>query len=97
MKDTGIVRNRMKITAAINNAQALTQLEAKYGSFADFLRRFIPEPIINHPESFSDIPSKDQHSTEIAKSLKKLGFKFIGPITVYSFLQAIGLINDHLE
>lgn len=97
LNDKGIVRNRLKIKAAINNAKALVKLEQKYPSFADFLTTFIPEPIIHHPKSLTDIPSQDEHSRAIAKALKKEGFSFVGPVTIYSFLQAIGLINDHLE
>ena len=97
MNDPGIVRNKMKINAAINNASALVKLEQKYGSFAKFLKKFIPEPIINHPQNINDWVSQDSHSQAIAKALKSEGFKFVGPVTIYSFLQAIGLINDHLE
>ncbi len=97
INDKGIIRNRLKINAAINNAQALIQLDKKYGSFGNFLKKFIPEPIIHHPKAFKDMLSQDEHSKAIAKALKKEGFKFVGPITIYSFLQAIGLINDHFE
>lgn len=97
MNDTGIVRNKMKINAAINNAHALLKLEEKYGSFSEFLNQFIPKPIINHPKDFSELPSQDENSQRIAKALKKEGFKFVGPVTIYSFLEAIGLINDHFD
>lgn len=97
LNDKGIVRNRLKIKAAINNAQALVKLEQKYSSFASFLTTYIPKPIIHHPKSLTDLPSQDEHSRIISKALKKEGFTFVGPVTIYSFLQAIGLINDHLE
>lgn len=97
MKDKGIIRNRLKIKAAINNAGALVKLEAKYGSFAQFLKRFIPQPIIHHPKTAADMISQDKNSRAIAKALKKEGFKFVGPVTIYSFLQAVGLINDHFD
>lgn len=97
LNDASIIRNKLKIKAAINNAQTLIKLERKYQSFAAFLKKFIPEPIIHHPTSLSEIPSQDKYSLEIATALKKEGFTFVGPVTVYSFLQAVGLINDHVE
>lgn len=97
MHDQGIVRNKLKICAAINNAQALVKLEDKFGSFGDFLKQYIPETIVNHPQTMNDFVSQDEHSKEISKALKKEGFKFIGPVTAYSFLQAVGLINDHFD
>lgn len=97
MNDKGIIRNRLKISAAINNAQALIQLDKKYGSFGKFLKKFIPQPIIHHPQDFNDMLSQDEHSKAIAKAMKKEGFKFVGPVTIYSFLQAVGLINDHFD
>lgn len=97
LNDKGIIRNRLKIKAAINNAQALIQLDKKYGSFATFLKKFIPQPIIHHPRTFKDMLTQDKHSQAIAKAMKKEGFKFVGPVTIYSFLQAVGLINDHFD
>ncbi|MCH3904322.1 MAG: DNA-3-methyladenine glycosylase I [Lactobacillus sp.] len=97
MQDAGIIRNRLKIQAAINNAQAIVQLEQSGSSLADFLTHYLPAPLINHPQTSADVPSKDQHSQQIAKALKKAGFKFVGPVTIYSFLQAVGLINDHYD
>lgn len=97
INDKGIIRNRLKIKAAMNNAQAIVRLEQEGTSFAAFLQRFIPRPIIHHPRSFQEVASQDEHSRTIAKAMKKEGFKFVGPVTIYSFLQAVGLINDHLE
>lgn len=97
MKDKGIIRNRLKIKAAINNARVLVNLEKKDGSFAHFLQEFIPKPIIHHPQKAANLLSQDAHSRTIAKALKKEGFKFVGPVTIYSFLQAVGLINDHFD
>lgn len=97
MQDKGIVRNRLKINAAINNAKALLKMEKEGQNFGQFLIKFIPMPIMHHPQKMEDIPASDDLSKEISKEMKKLGFKFVGPVTIYSFLQAIGLINDHLE
>ena len=97
MQDKGTVRNRLKINAAINNAKILVKLEKENRTFEDFLTEFIPKPIMHYPQKMEDIPASDGLSTQISKEMKKLGFKFVGPVTVYSFLQAVGLINDHLE
>ncbi len=58
---------------------------------------FIPEPINHHPKKMEDVPASNELSNQISKEMKNLGFKFVGPITIYSFLQAVGLINDHIE
>ena len=97
MQDKGIVRNRLKINAAINNAKILVKLEKENRTFEDFLTELIPKPIIHHPQKMEDIPASDGLSTQISKEMKKMGFKFVGPVTIYSFLQAVGLINDHLD
>lgn len=97
MQDKGIVRNRLKINAAINNAKMLVKLENENQTLGEFLTQFIPKPIMHHPRKMEDIPASDDLSKEVSKEMKKLGFKFVGPVTIYSFLQAIGLINDHLE
>lgn len=97
MQDKGIVRNRLKINAAINNAKMLVKLEKEKQTLGEFLTQFIPKPIMHHPRKMEDIPASDDLSKEVSKEMKKLGFKFVGPVTIYSFLQAIGLINDHLE
>lgn len=97
VQDQGIVRNRLKINAAINNAKMLVKLEKENQTLGKFLTRFIPTPIMHHPRKMEDVPASDDLSKEVSKEMKKLGFKFVGPVTIYSFLQAIGLINDHLE
>lgn len=96
LQDRGIFRNRMKIEAAINNAQVLAAWHQKGQTLASFLRSYLPKPIVNYPQTMKDVPSKTDLSTRLAKGLKKQGFKFMGPTTVYSFLEAVGLINDHL-
>lgn len=97
MTDSSIVRNRPKITAAIKNAQTLLMLDAKYGSFAHYLQSFIKTPIVHHPQTFEDVPTTNSIAQKMAKQMKKDGFSFVGPVTLYSFLEAVGLINDHLE
>ena len=97
MQDKGIIRNRLKINAAINNAKVLVKLENNNQTFKQILTKFIPEPIIHHPKKMEDVPTSNELSNQISKEMKNLGFKFVGPITIYSFLQAVGLINDHIE
>jgi len=97
--DPGIVRNRLKVNAAITNAKLFLELQAKHGNFCDYLRAFLPngEPIVNHPKTLGDIPPRSELSDAISKEMKKLGFKFFGTTICYAHLQATGLINDHLE
>lgn len=97
LHDQGIVRNRLKIAATINNAQVLNAWHQEGKRLGTFLQAYIPEPLINHPQHFTDIPATTPLATKIAKALKTAGFKFVGPVTTYSFLQAVGLINDHLD
>src|SRR5699024_1098227 len=92
MQDKGIIRNRLKINAAINNAKVLVKLENNNQTFKQILTKFIPEPINHHPKKMEDVPTSNELSNQISKEMKNLGFKFVGPITIYSFLQAVGLI-----
>ncbi|MGH1461311.1 MAG: DNA-3-methyladenine glycosylase I [Neptuniibacter sp.] len=94
VKDAGIVRHRGKIEAVINNAKRAQELIAREGSLAAYFWQFEPDPkSLPAPQT----QSKNDVSTEISKELKKMGWKFVGPTTIYSFLQAMGLINDHIE
>lgn len=97
INDAGIIRNKLKINAAINNAKILQNWHENGKTLGNFLQNYIPRPIINHPQTMSDIPAKTALSTQISKDMKKAGFKFVGPTTIYSFLQGVGLVNDHLE
>lgn len=97
MQDSSIVRNKQKITAAIKNARAVLIIVAKYGSFAHYLQSFIKTPIMHHPQTPDEVPTTSSIAKEMAKQMKKDGFSFVGPVIIYSFLQAVGLINDHLE
>ncbi|MBQ0137806.1 MAG: DNA-3-methyladenine glycosylase I [Kurthia sp.] len=94
----GIIRHRGKIKALISNAQCFIEIQKEFGSFSDYLWAFIGgKPIHNHLQSVADIPVTTELSLQLAKELKKRGFKFLGPTTVYAFMQASGLVNDHVK
>jgi DNA-3-methyladenine glycosylase I len=97
MQNPAIVRNRLKIQAAINNAGVFLRVREQYGSFSDYLWDFVGHrPLVNAWQSLSQLPAQSPLSRKIAADLKKKGFRFLGPVVVYSHLQATGLINDHL-
>jgi len=92
-----IVRNRLKIEATVQNARQFLEVQAKYGSFRNFIWDYVDgKPIQNNWESMSQVPATTKLSDQISKDLKKLGFKFLGSTTLYAYLQATGLVNDHL-
>lgn len=96
MQDAGIVRNRLKILATINNAQRFLAVQSEFGSFATYIWQFIGgEPRINHFQHLSDYPASTTESAAMAKDLKKRGFKFMGTTVCYAFMQAVGMVNDH--
>ena len=96
LNDTGIIRNRLKIEAAISNAKALLEVQNEFGSFSNYIWKFVNDkPIINKFKTLEELPSKTEQSELISKDLKKLGFKFVGPTIIYSFMQAVGMTNDH--
>jgi DNA-3-methyladenine glycosylase I len=96
MADAGIVRNRLKIEATVQNARAYLKLREKQ-TLSEFVWRHLENgPLINQFESFSQVPAETETSKAISKSLKKAGFRFVGPTTMYAFMQASGLVNDHL-
>ena len=90
LKDAGIVRHRGKIEAVINNAQRAQELVEREGSLAAFIWRYEPEPLAE-----PQVVSTTAESIALSKDLKKMGWKFVGPTTVYAFMQAMGLVNDH--
>ncbi len=95
--DAGIVRNRLKIEAAINNARRFLEVAARHGSFADYLWDFVDGvPVCNAWTELGQIPATTPLSDKVAKNLKQNGFKFMGSTVVYAHLQATGLVNDHL-
>ena len=98
MQNPGIIRNRNKIKAAITNAQAFLQVEAEFGSFDGYIWSFTNGQVVDHHlKTVQEMPAKDALSEQVSADLKRRGFNFVGPVIVYSYLQAIGVINDHLE
>ena len=96
MNDAGIIRNRLKIEAAINNARRFVEIQNEFGSFYDYLWRFVDgAPIVNHWRKTSDLKATSSQSDAAAKDLKSRGFKFLGSIVLYAHMQATGLVNDH--
>lgn len=99
LQNPGIVRNKGKINAAIENAKLFLEIQKEYGSFYTFLYSFMPnqQPIKNNFASSKDVPASTVLSISISKDLKKRGFKFFGPVICYAFMQAVGMVNDHEE
>ncbi len=96
LQNKGIIRNRSKIRAAISNAQAFLKVKEEFGSFDAFIWSFTEgKPVDHRLADAKDMPAKDGLSERISAELKKRGFKFVGPVIVYSYLQGIGVINDH--
>lgn len=97
MKDKGIIRSQLKINAAVTNAQAYLEImENEPGGFSDYLWAFVKgKPIVNRLKYYKDGPTKSDESEAMSKDLKKRGFKFCGPVIVYAFMQAVGMVNDH--
>lgn len=96
MADSGIIRNRLKIAAAIDNARAFLKVQAEFGSFDSYLWRFVDgKPLQNVWRSLSEIPSSTPLSTALSKDLKQRGFSFVGPTICYALMQAVGMVNDH--
>jgi DNA-3-methyladenine glycosylase I len=97
LQNTGIIRNRQKIEAAINNAQRFLEVQKEFGSFSAYIWGFVGgEPIQNGFRTLEELPSKTVEAERLSKDLKKRGFKFVGPVTIYAHMQAAGLVNDHL-
>ncbi len=96
MGNAGIVRNRLKIMAAIKNARGYLEIMETEGSFSDYLWQFVDgRPIQNEWKTMADMPAQTALSTAMSKALKKRGFSFVGPTIVYAFMQAVGMVNDH--
>ena len=97
MNNAGIIRNRLKILATINNAQRFQEVQKEFGSFSKYIWSFVDgKPIVNHPKTLSDVPATTEISDALSKDLKKRGFKFLGSTVVYAHMQATGMVNDHL-
>ncbi len=96
VNDKGIIRNRLKINSVITNAIAYHEL-VKEKSLTDFLWDYVNgKPIVNKPKSLDNVPAQTELSQQISKDLKKRGFKFVGPTIIYAFMQAVGMVNDHV-
>ena len=97
LSDAGIVRNRLKIAATIQNAKTFLVVQSEFGSFDAYLWRFVGgKPIQNRRHSLADIPPRTPESDALSKDLLKRGFKFVGSTICYAFMQAVGLVNDHV-
>ena len=97
LADPGIVRNRLKVGAAITNARAFLQVQKEYGSFDKYIWQFVGgKPIRNSWKKLTDIPASTPESDAMSKDLKKRGFKFVGTTICYAFMQAVGMVNDHV-
>lgn len=96
LHNKNLIRHRQKIAAAIGNAQVILQLQAEFGSFSTYLWRYVDyQPIVNHYQHSSQVPATTALASAVAKDLKQRGMSFVGPIIVYSFMQAVGMVNDH--
>jgi DNA-3-methyladenine glycosylase I len=96
MQNSGIIRNRLKITAAVQNAKAFLDVQAEFGSFDTYIWQFMEgKPIINQWKTLKEIPAKTPLSDTTSKELKKRGFKFVGSTIIYAHMQATGMVNDH--
>lgn len=98
VQDASIIRHRQKIEAVINNAQRFVAMDAAPVDFSAYIWQFVDgTPIVNHWQQADEVPAITPLAIKISRDLKKRGFKFVGPTTTYAFLQAIGMVNDHIE
>ena len=98
LQDAGIIRNKLKVNAAITNAQNFIKIQEEFGSFDKYIWHFVDgKPIVNSWKHHKECPANTEISDLISKDLKKRGFKFVGSTVVYAFMQAIGMVNDHIE
>jgi DNA-3-methyladenine glycosylase I len=96
MNDAGIIRNRLKIQSAINNAKLFLEIQKEFGSFNRYIWQFVGEkPIVNQWKTKEEVPAETIESKNLSKDLKKRGFKFVGSTIMYAHMQATGLVNDH--
>jgi DNA-3-methyladenine glycosylase I len=96
--DPGIIRNRLKVYGARTNAKAFIRVQAEFGSFATYLCGWVDgKTVVNHPRTLADLPATTDLSDRISKDLKRRGFTFVGSTIVYSLLQAVGVVDDHID
>jgi DNA-3-methyladenine glycosylase I len=97
LQDAGIIRNKLKVYSAVTNAQAFIKIQEEFGSFSKYIWNFTDgKPIINNPKTLKDVPATTPLSDVISKDLKKRGFKFVGSTVIYAYMQAMGMVNDHI-
>ena len=97
LRDPSIVRNRLKIESAVNNAGRVLEVQDEFGTFGSYIWGFVgSDPIVGRWRTLSDLPSETEESKAMSKDLKRRGFRFIGPTVGYAFMQSTGLVNDHV-
>jgi DNA-3-methyladenine glycosylase I len=97
LQDAGIVRNRLKVEGAVRNARAFLQVQREFGTFDAYIWRFVGgKPVRNHRHALGEIPARTDVSDAMSRDLKKRGFTFVGSTICYAYMQAVGLVNDHL-
>lgn len=97
MKNEGIVRNRLKLASAVDNAKSFLKVQKEFGSFDKYIWQFVGgKPKVNHPRGLGDVPAKTAESDAMSKDLKKRGFNFVGSTICYAFMQATGMVDDHV-
>lgn len=98
LADAGIVRNRLKIDAAVTNARAFLAVKKEFGSFDAYIWQFVGgRPMVRLPNGLADIPARSPESDAMSRDLRKRGFTFVGSTICYAFMQAVGMVNDHAE
>ena len=98
MRDAGIVRNRLKIESTVTNAAAFIAIQSEFGSFDRFLWDFVGgSPVRNRPRSMREVPARTELSDALSKELKRRGFRFVGTTICYAFMQAVGVVDDHVD
>ena len=98
LNDAGIIRNKLKINAAIQNAKSFLEVQKEFGSFDKYIWQFMGgKPKINSFKSLKEVPAKTKESNKMSVALKKRGFKFVGSTICYAYMQAVGMVNDHVE
>jgi len=97
LADRGIVRNRLKVRAAVRNAQSYLRVQQEFGRFDTYVWGFVGgRPIVNHWQSLRDVPAETAESRALSQDLQRRGFTFVGPTIIYAYMQAVGMVNDHL-
>ncbi|WP_321285499.1 DNA-3-methyladenine glycosylase I [uncultured Sunxiuqinia sp.] len=97
LQNAGIIRNRLKVAASVNNAKRFLDVQKEFGTFDNYIWSFVDhKPIVNHFKTLADVPTKTALSDKISKDMRKRGFKFVGSTIIYAHMQATGMVNDHL-